>query len=61
MVFAIVQQSTSHGLIKLIEYIKCMLARKAMFVELTKAFDIVDIKLIELVSWINWNINWKNT
>ena len=50
MVFAIVQQSTSHGLIKLIEYIKCMLARKAMFVELTKAFDIVDIKLIELVS-----------
>ena len=50
MVFAIVQQSTSHGLIKLIEYIKCMLTRKTMFVELTKAFDIVDIKLIESVS-----------
>ena len=30
-----------------------------MFVELTKAFDIVDIKLIESVSWINRNINWK--
>ena len=39
MVFAIVQQSTSHGLIKLIEYIKCMLTRKTTFVELKKAFE----------------------